>query len=167
MLFSLCGFLFCFIYGFLADDGGCDGGWDGDCTAVAGSVGSSVVAAAFDVVVVSVVAFAAASFAGSVVLWVGFFPLSCHLDPPFFRFVWVVPKFQGSIEKMVSPGYCCWCCYCWWCYCSWWLTSVDRLLINDQAVCRTSRVASFPPWPPSSAGPYRSVCVGWPGIPPY
>ena len=78
----------------MVGDGSCDGNWDGGCIDVAGSVGSDVVFAAF---FVFLVAFAIASVAGSVVLWIEVFPLSNHPGPPFFLFVWVVPSSQGWI----------------------------------------------------------------------
>ena len=53
------------------------------------------------------------------------------------------------------PGYYCWCCCCGGC-----LTYVGRFLINNIVVCRTCGVASWPPWTPPSAGPYKSVNQG-------
>ena len=115
-MFSSMFFFLAFFLDFLAVDGGCNGGCYGCCTDITGSVGSGVVAATF-LVVVSVVVFALASVASSVVLWIGvFFPfwssgsnlLPVCLGGP------QVSEQDWWLGRWFFPGYCCWCCSCCW-----------------------------------------------------
>ena len=71
------------------------------------------------------------------------------------------------LEWWSFPGYChccCWCC-CWFGCCL--MTFVGMFWQDDPVVSRTSRVTSFPPRPPSSAGPDRLIYEEWPESPPY